>query len=355
MDFIDKLNDLKDRVLKLKNQVETEEATKNAFVMPFISALGYDVFNPMEVIPEFTADLGIKKGEKIDYCIKKDDSPIMIIECKHWKEKLDVHRTQLHRYFHVTETKFGVLTNGVVYRFYTDLDEANKMDDKPFLEFSFEKLSDSIGNELKKFQKDIFDVEGIFNNASDLKYSKQIKEMLSRELREPSEDFIKYFASKIYLGRVTQKVLEQFSVLVAKSSKQLISEMINERLQTALNTEPDTIVNDDEPVEIVEETNDNGIITTEEELDGFRIIKAILRKDVDLKRISARDKKSYFGVLLDDNNRKPICRLHFNSSKKYLGLFDENKIEDKIHIEEIDDIYEYAEKLRETIKFYDAE
>lgn len=132
MDFKDQIIQLAARVEKMKDQIKTEEATKNALVMPFIQILGYDVFDPFEVNPEFIADLGIKKGEKVDYAIMKDGEPI-IVECKHHLEKLDPHNSQLFRYFHVCKAKFGLLTNGLVYRFYTDLNDANKMDEKAIL------------------------------------------------------------------------------------------------------------------------------------------------------------------------------------------------------------------------------
>jgi hypothetical protein len=358
MDFIDRLEDLKERVEKMKEQVQTEEATKNAFVMPFLSALGYDVFNPLEVIPEYTADIGIKKGEKIDYCILKDGQPILIIECKHWKEALDVHQTQLHRYFHATETRFGVLTNGITYRFYSDLEEANKMDDKPFLEFSLDNFTEPMANELKKFQKSSFDIENIVSTASDLKYSKQIREILSKELKDPSEEFIKFFISKVYAGRTTQKVLEQFTPLVQKSIKHYISEIINDRLRNALETEKESTVQEteaiDQEVEEVQEGQKQGVVTTEEELEGYRVIKAILRKAVSVDRITHRDTKSYFGVLLDDNNRKPICRLHFNGANKYIGLFDENKKEERVQLESLDNIYDFEDRLIASVGYYEA-
>lgn len=355
MDFIDRLSQLQERILDKKEQVQTEEATKNAFVLPFISALGYDVFDPMEVIPEFTADIGIKKGEKIDYCIQKDDEAVMIIECKHWSETLDVHQTQLHRYFHATSTRFGVLTNGIVYRFFTDLDDSNKMDDKPFLEFSFESFNENLVHELKKFQKSQFDVENIVHSASDLKYSKQIRDVLSQELKDPSEEFVRFFASKVYNGRLTQKVIEQFTDLVKKSAKNLISEMISERLQTALDKEKDAYAEQpqEEETEASEEEK-KGIVTTQEEIDGFNIVKSILRKVVNLNRINERDTKSYFNILLDDTNRQPICRLHFNGKTKYLGVFDENKKEERIKLETLNDIFNYSDKITRMIAVYDG-
>ena len=114
MDFKDEIKQFTERVEKLKPEIKTEEATKNAFIMPFIRSLGYDVFNPLEVIPEFVADIGIKKGEKVDYAIMRDGTPMILVECKHWSENLDPHNSQLFRYFHTTKAKFGLLTNGIV-------------------------------------------------------------------------------------------------------------------------------------------------------------------------------------------------------------------------------------------------
>ncbi len=366
MDLIDKLRRVGERFTKLQEQVQTEEATKNAFVMPFIAALGYDVFNPLEVVPEYVADVGIKKGEKVDYCILKDGEPIIIIECKHWKEKLDPHKTQLHRYFHVTNGRFAILTNGVDYRFYSDLEANNKMDEKPFLEFNLAKISENTANELKRFQSENFDADEIINIASDLKYSKEIKEILSNDFKNPSEDFVKYFASKVYQGRITSKVLEQFTELVKDSTKNLINELINERLQIAINNQekvepvksevsneventPENSANEDEKADQVKK----GIETTDEELSGFRIVQAILAEQIEISRIAQRDTKSYFGILLDNNNRKPICRLWFNRSTKYIEVFDENKKGEKIMIEELGDIYGIKDKIIQSLKNYE--
>lgn len=358
MDFIEKLQAISDRITKLKDQVQTEEATKNAFVMPFISALGYDIFNPMEVIPEYNADIGTKKGEKVDYCITHEAEPIIIIECKHWKEKLDIHKSQLHRYFHVTKVRFAILTNGINYQFFTDLDSSNIMDDVPFFEVSLSNLTESKVDELKKFQKVSFNIDQILSTASDLKYSKAIKEKLFSELKNPSEDFVKYFAKRVYKGAVTSKVKDQFTSLVQKSAKQLISEMISDRLKIALNNEKEINNNDSngqEENKIIEISPEKNIITTEEELQGFRVVQAILMEEVDINRVCHRDMKSYFGILLDDNNRKPICRLHFNRSQKYLGVFDESKNETRIPIQKIEEIYQHKDSLINVIKSYDQE
>lgn len=189
MDFKDSIKQISERIEKLKDNLPTEEATKNAFVMPFISALGYDVFNPLEVLPEMTCDIGTKKGEKIDYAIMKDGEPIMLIECKHWQQDLNLHDNQLLRYFNVSKAKFGVLTNGIIYRFYTDLEEPNKMDEKPFLEINMTDLKDAQIDELKKFHRSYFDIETILSSASELKYMGELRTIINKEFSNPSPEY----------------------------------------------------------------------------------------------------------------------------------------------------------------------
>lgn len=353
MDFKDEIKQLTERVEKLKNQIQTEEATKNAFVMPFLQSLGYDVFNPLEIVPEFVADIGIKKGEKVDYAILKDGEPIILIECKCWRENLDLHSTQLLRYFNVTKARFGVLTNGILYRFYTDLIETNKMDEKPFLEFDMSDVKEQLIPELRKFHKSYFNVEEIVNSASELKYTNEIKLIMSNEFKNPSELFVKFFVNQVYTGRATEKVIHQFSEIVRKSLLQLINEMINERLKSALEKEEAKEIEKEVLDPTTLEVKESKIITTEEEIEGYFIVKSILRNKLDIKRVVYRDTQTYFGILLDDNNRKPICRLWLNGTKKYLGLFNDNKKENKVEILTIDDVYKYSEQLIKTIEIYD--
>jgi len=351
MDFKDQIAQLGSRVEKMLPQIQTEEATKNALVMPFIQIMGYDVFNPFEVNPEFIADLGIKKGEKVDYAIMKDGEPTILIECKHHLENLDPHNSQLFRYFHTTKAKFGLLTNGLVYRFYTDLVEKNKMDSTPFFEFKLTEIKDAELAELKKFHKSYFDVENITNTASELKYLNELKALLHKEIADPSEGFITFFTKQVFPKVITAKVKEQFAPIIKRSFNQLISDAINERLKSALNQEKEKDAADAIKIAETVVTSDpeSGIITTEEEIEGFFIVKSILRETTDSKRITYRDALSYFAILLDDNNRKTICRLYLNN-KKYLAVLDENKKETKYELESLDDLYKHAGLLEEVVK-----
>jgi hypothetical protein len=361
MDFIDKIRELAARIPKQLDLIQTEEATKNALVMPFIAALGYNVFDPTEVTPELCADVGTKKGEKVDYAVLKDSKPIILFECKHHKADLaKEHASQLYRYFSVTEARFSVLTNGVLYWFYTDLDAPNKMDAKPFFEFNMLDIKEQDVEELKKFTKPVFDLNGILTTASELKYTREIKRIMAEQLQEPSEEFVKFFASRVYGGKMTQSAREKFTQITRRALKLFISEQISERLKTALATET-MPASEAQPVDsgstngaTANATPDQpSIATSSEEMEAFYVVRAILREAVEVKRVALRDQQSYCGVLLDDNNRKPICRLWFNSSKKYISLFDnDQRKEQKLPINDLNDIYQFADRLKATVQQY---
>ncbi len=357
MDLIDHIKDLASRIEKQLEHIKTEEATKTALIMPFINSLGYDVFNPLQVIPEFTADVGTKKGEKVDYAIKKDDEIIMLIECKQAGADLHKnHASQLYRYFSVTEARFAILTNGIDYEFYSDIDEDNKMDSKPFFTFNILHFEDHQISELKKFTKSTFSLEDILTTASTLKYAGAIKNVLAEELKNPTEDFVRFFARQIYDGILTKRVLEQFTQIVKDARTQFINERINERLKSALSAnEQETLATMIDEGKIGNSTQDvqNGIEATQDEIDGYNIVKAILYEVVDdVQRIAMRNTKRYCGILLDDNNRKPLCRLHFHYSQKYLGVI-KNRKEERIAIDAVNDIFKYANKIKSTLSEYE--
>ena len=352
MDFKDQIRQIGERVKNFKDQIATEEATKNAFIMPFLQALGYDVFNPVEVVPEFVTDIGTKKGEKIDYAIYKDGVVTILVECKHWAQNLNIHDGQMLRYFHVSKARFALLTNGIIYRFYSDLVAPNIMDEKPFLEFNITEIKDNQIEELKKFHKTIFDAESIINTASDMKFTNELKLLIQQELNSPTPEFVKHFAKQVYPSIVTSKVLEQFTILTKKSIQQHISDLITERLKTALSKE-DEAAKENEALE-QSQIEENKILTTEEELEGFMIVKTIVRQKVNVSRISHRDAQSYFSIILDDNNRKPICRLYLNGNKKFFAYMDEQKKEVKNQINTLDDIFGYSDILFKIVESYNG-
>ena len=235
------------------------------------------------------------------------------------------------------------------------------MDEKPFLEFDFLNMDDHAIPELQKLTKSAFDVDSVLNAAGELKYVGQIKRLMSQQFSQPEDDFVRFFASRVYEGMLTQKVREQFAVLTAKAAEQFLGDQVNDRLKSAMSrpsSAPAIIV--EQRLDSAEEQTDTDdlpstkdrIETTTEELEGYNIVKAIVRTEIDAKRIAPRDTISYFGILADDNNRKPIARLHFNRSQKYLGTFDADKNETRHSIDSLDDIFAYSDLLRETAKAY---
>ncbi|WP_103665403.1 type I restriction endonuclease [Gracilimonas amylolytica] len=349
MDLIDQLKSIANNIERQKDKVLTEEATKNAFVMPFIKSLGYDVFNPDEVVPEFTADVGIKKGEKVDYAIFIDGKPAILFECKKFDTNLSEKApSQLYRYYSVSEAKLGIVTDGRFYHFYSDLEESNKMDDKPYMELDLLNIDEHLIPQLKKISKGTFDLDATLETAVELKYTKAIKREIAKLLEEPTKEFVKFFTSLVYDGRFTSNTEEQFTPIVKKAFNQFIREKINAKIDSAFDEEED-----DQELQIDEVSEpDNGVVTTEEEIEGFHIVKAIVSSVVDPKRVVHRDTKSYMGILLDDNNRQPICRLHFNSTNWYLTLFDEEKNGQRVDIESLTDIYKYSEQLKTAATSY---
>ncbi|KQL39255.1 endonuclease [Bacillus sp. FJAT-25509] len=348
--FQNNIKALAKRTLQLKDTISTEEATKTSLVMPFFQSLGYDVFNPEEFLPEFTADVGIKKGEKVDYAIILNNEPMILIEAKSINENLQKHDSQLFRYFGTSKAKFGILTNGQKYYFYTDLEEPNKMDSTPFFTIDLENIKDTQITELEKFRKNNFDLHNIIDTASELKYLNAIKSFLYKEFEDPSESFISFILTDIYNGRKTQAVLDKFNSIVRKSLKQFLNETVSDKLQAAIQTTVST--DTPKPVEDVSneeaEVNKPAIITTTEEIEGYVIAKLLLKEIVDEERIYYRDNLSYFNVLLDDSIRKWICRLYLDGTKKSIQINDENKT--TFTLDKLSDITLYKEKLIDVLR-----
>lgn len=358
MDPIEQLRALSSRIPRLMEHARTEEATKHALVLPFLAALGYNVFDPTEIIPEFVCDVGTKKGEKIDYAIMRGDKPVMLIECKQVSANLDeAHFGQLLRYFHVTSARVGVLTNGIIYRFFTDLEEPNKMDARPFLEINLADLRDAHAEELRRFTKAGFNIEEVLSAAVELKYTKAMKHLLSEQMTAPSEEIVRFFTGKVYSGAKTAKVMVQFTDITRRALNQFVTERINERLKSALGPDSPTAeaslpahVPVAQVVEVLD--GDAKVVTTPEEIEAYMVVKAILREVVEPRRVFIRDAESYCAILLDDNNRKPICRLRFNATKKVLGLFNADKSEERVTIADLNDLYLHADRLKATVGAY---
>ncbi|WMJ23487.1 type I restriction endonuclease [Paludicola sp. MB14-C6] len=358
MDFIDQVKQFSKRVENLKDNIQTEEATKTSIIMPFFALLGYDVFNPDEFVPEFIADVGIKKGEKVDYAILNDGLPVILIEAKWIGENLQKHDSQLFRYFGTTAAKFAILTNGQYFRFYTDLQEKNKMDEKPFLEINILDIKENQVAELKKFHKSNFDVNEILDTASELKYSYEFKNLLAEQLQQPSDDFLRFFLTSAYDGLKTQAVLDRFRPILKKSLNNYISELMNDKIKSALGVEGNQPTNDvqlpSEEPELVVPEKTSKIFTTNDELEAYFIVKNILKDYASVNDIGYKDTESYLSILFKSKVTNWICRLILTENKKVLIIPDQNKKEIKNTIDNIYDIYNYKDQLVEVLSRYQS-
>lgn len=358
MSFSDELGRIRSRAGKASD-LATEEAAKNALVMPLLRALGFDVFDPEVVIPEFTADVGTKKGEKVDYAIRLNGDLAMLIECK--PANVDIgkaHASQLYRYFTVTSARIGIVTNGIDWHFFTDLDKPNIMDAKPFFRFSVLTYVDADLVQLEKFHAAAFDLGSILSTASDLKFTSLMTEELRKEFAAPSEDLVRLFTRRVYEGQITSAVRERFSAILRSCVQEVIREEVNRRLLGAIQPPP-ALVPPAQPAEPQAGADVPGqlptsreVATTDDEREAFRIIRSIGRQVIPAARITMRDAQSYCAILADDNNRRPIARLYFAGARLRIGIFDAQKSEERIELASLDDLYSHADRLLAAVAQY---
>ncbi len=237
MDFKDSFDNYLKRIDNLKAQITdlAEEQTKNALVMPFFAMLGYDVFDTNEFTPEFVCDVGTKKGEKIDYAVLKDNEPIMLIEVKRAGMKLQKQQqSQLFRYFSTNRCRIAILTNGITYQFFSDLNAPNVMDDEPFLSFNLIDDDPTIYmSSIKQFCKDKFDIKSVISKAVYQKYAKVVEKTLKEDLINPSDELIKYFLTRpeIKTGtRITSAMIEKHREITKKSMQKVLGVSIVENI-----------------------------------------------------------------------------------------------------------------------------
>jgi hypothetical protein len=275
------------------------------------------------------------------------------------------HASQLFRYFSVTPARIGILTNGQSYRFFSDLEEPNKMDSVPFMEFDLMNFTDEAVVELKRFGKSNFELDQVVASLADIKYNKEVRRILREQMERPSDEFVRFFAKQIHTGVFNERVRARFEGIVNQAMNQVVVETVNDRIKSALSSSstatPTVVLNGSTPVPVpvvaTPEPDAGKVpVTTEDEHEAFRIVRAIFRKSIKPSRVVMRDQQSYCGILLDDNNRKPLCRLYFNNpARKQIGIFDETKTEQKIAIEELDEIYALDERLLKTPSYYAKE
>ena len=355
----DMIKQISDRIPGIKDRLESEEATKQSLVLPFLQALNYNIFDPYEVNPEFKADIGIKNNEKVDYAIMSNDIPVILIECKPANIALGNSKqyTQIYRYFNATPAKIGIITNGVEYRFYSDLDEPNKMDDTPFLQINLADFNVNLVDHLRKFVKG-FDVEEAIESASNIRYTNKMKAVILQQYYDPEDDFVEWLGRRVYSGRITQQARNKLARLARRAFHEVMSDHVSATLKTAqdLSLIPLDEVDIDESEMLLEDSR--GIVTTAEEIEGHEIIKDILKDILQPERIVMRDNKSYCAIVVDNNSRKQLCRFYFDGAVKRIAVFDGSvsehgsQVETKYDVEEIRDIYEHSSIIQMTASRY---
>lgn len=360
MDFQKDLLDFAGRVSSLKDSIATEEATKTSLIMPFFTLLGYDVFNPLEFVPEFVADVGIKKGEKVDYAILQNGLPVILVEAKAVNKKLGKQDSQLFRYFVTTKAKFAILTNGIQYRFYTDLDETNKMDSTPFLQVDLLNLKNSQIEELSKFQKANFDVSAVSASASLLKYKTDFKSMIAREFEEePSDEMVRFFLQNVYSGTRTQAVVSKFRPILKQAFEEYFSEAMNTRIISALN-QPTAPAQSEQPSKVdppaaPEIPEAKPMVLTESEKAAYQKICELLSPSLDKADLVCKKAQNYIAVNYKGNTRQWICRIASNSVSKTLVLPDANKQEIRRRVSNWFELENYKPYLVSVCQRYSVE
>jgi len=316
-----------------KINISNEQETKQHLIIPFIKLLGYDTFNPLEFKLEFTADFGMKKGEKVDYAILKDNKPIIFIEAKPVNEILDKVDAQLSRYFNAfSETRFSIITNGEEYRFFSDTQKQNVMDKTPFLTVNFSNLKESDFQNLVQFKKENYNEENLCNIAQELHDITTINTLLKNLIKNPTDDFIKFLIRAAMPEKtITTKFLERMNPIVKKAISTSILESTEVRIKDQQkDSQKIPTVKDGKkekpissPIPETKSIQPDLIKSTEltdEELKSFETVKTILKKaGRDISNLTSKDTIYYFSI----NNgltTKWFLRLYLSENKKSINV-----------------------------------
>lgn len=368
---ISQIRDLAETVKQARAEKLNEAMTKTALVMPFLRALGYDVFNHKEVAAEYTADFGTKKGEKVDFAILRHGRPVMLMECKPIGTALDSSKcSQLFRYFTTCpEVKIGILTDGCHYMFFSDIEQENVMDQTPFMEIDLCDFQERLLPELEKLSKSSWNIDEVLYSASALKIVQAIKSAFAADIDNPSGEFVKFYGSLCYGGPFTAKQKQNFWPLVKQAVDEYFEDRINQRLEAAkfagVKAQVDKEIEKSEHLLPEEpQCQNSGIVTYNTEVWALVLIRTVLRDVISPARIVMRDQKSYCSILLDNNNRKTICRLfnfkHFDWGMESIGenaaihIFNTEKGE-RFPLTFIDDIYPLVEYLVQAVRRIEGE
>ena len=351
MDFSERIAALADRAKKIKASLTTEEATKTALVLPFLQALGYDIFNPLEVVPEYIADVAGRKGEKVDYAVMKEGKPILILECKAASANLnDTNREQLHRYFLTLTSCIGILTNGVRYLFFSTGEDGKNMDTVPFMDFNLEEVDANLLPELAKMRADKFDLQNTLDTVAELRFNRQVKLALAANLENPDPDFVDYFLGKAGIKGIRQKIRdERYQPYTKRAYVEFISEQVDSRLKTALAATASRAQEELPPAPPPQEAE-----YSEAEWQGYYLVKSMLMGIIESERVTLQPRAGVgrSGVCID-NRGKPLLILKFADPENMRIEVVTPLREREAHpIAKVDDILNYQDTIRATAHAY---
>ena len=344
MDISGNIHEVAERVIKQIPHVQSEEATKLALINPFLrDVLRYDTTDLTQVLPEFTADFGIKQGEKVDYALLHDGAPVVLIEVKVTGTPLDkAEPSQLFRYFAALESaRFGIFTDGVRYLFFTDIDKSNVMDSRPFLTLDLTEIKTEAVEEVKRFVRTEFDPNAVREFADGLKYVQGLQERISLEFQNPSDDFVKVLMSSVYDGVKTQNAVDTFKDYTQRALKSFVETNLRERLTAAFGKQAG-----EAEITVPENTDDE---VSGEEVRAFFIVKALLHDVIDVARLHLVKSGDHCAVLVDGSARKLVCKLYLRDhpySIELIGYDEDGKRRvTRPRLRSIDDIYAHEPVL----------
>lgn len=354
MGFVDDLRQLSEQVKRRQVHVKGEEATKQAIVLPFLQVLGFDVYDPSEVQPEYIADFAKKRSngsmEKVDFALRVAGQPAMFVECKPIDAAPEDHDGQLSRYFNATPSvRVAVVTNGLKYRFFTDLRAPNVMDPTPFLQFDINSFTDRDAENLRTFSKEGFNPSAIQACAEEIIYTERLTSLVNDILRNPSENFVRFVLGELDIvsGRVTAKVVERFTPIVRRAVQSTIVEMMTRSIQQEIAGPPPppptpaplpvvaappvvvasqphqtttvtaSATGSTPPSDTSDARGPREIVTTAEELELFEIVSRFVAESSVKRQIAHKDTTGYFGINLGKVSHW-FLRAFFNGPKKAL-------------------------------------
>lgn len=340
MGFEHDLSELADRVRTLSPTIDNEEATKHALVLPFLRTLGYDVFNPAEVAPEFRAEGGTKPKDKVDYAIVLNGQPRLLVECKTVGENLASDHGQLYRYFAATSAHFGILTDGVEYWFYSDTVQPNVMDNEPFYEMDLREIVDSDVRCLQSFRRDSFDERAAQAEAEQMRWTQNVQRLIAAQFERPDDELVKWFARKVYRGRYTATVADNFRHIVRQGFNQEVSDRVKRVVERSLQASSSDS-GQDEVADIAAALHD---------ADALRVIQTVVADVVPANRLSLRETKKFGKVLLDGAAPKIVAKLYL-ADPNSLAFIVGNGWRSAAHsIESVEQIADWADELRAHVR-----